>query len=53
MKSVNTDVVNAYTHLSNARIERNNILYKSGAGLIDVACDAKKYDKSVFGVGSP
>lgn len=53
MAAKNTAVINATTDLSNARIERNKILYKPKEGLYDVAQDVKKYVKSVFGATSP
>ena len=49
----NNDVVVASIQLSNARIARNEILYKPLTGLIDVAFDFKVYIKSVFGATSP
>lgn len=49
MSTSNTAVKNAYTPLSNARIERNKILYDKVDGLVKVAGDVKKYIKSVFG----
>lgn len=53
LKTDNTAVVNASVALSNARIARNEILYKPLTGLVDVALDAKMYIKSVFGASSP
>jgi len=53
MKAANTLVINTYTPLSNARIERDNVLYKDETGLVDVAAGVKKYVKSVFGATSP
>ena len=53
MKATNTAAINAYTPLSNARIDRNNILYQVETGLVNVAGDVKKYVKSVFGATSP
>ena len=53
LKDKNTAVINATTPLSNARITRNNILYKENTGLVDVALDVKTYIKSVFGATSP
>lgn len=53
MKTVNKAVVDAYTPLSNARIERNRILYSPKTGLVDIAADVKRYVKSLFGAGSP
>ena len=49
----NTAVINALTPLSNARIARNNLLYNTGTGLVDLAGEVKKYVKSVFGTTSP
>ena len=53
LKAKNTAVIDAATPLSNARIERNDILYKEGTGLVDTALNVKQYVKSVFGAGSP
>ena len=53
LKVKNNDVVVASIQLSNARIARNEILYKPLTGLIDVAFDLKVYIKSVFGATSP
>lgn len=53
LKTKNTAVTSATVQLSNARISRNDILYKPLAGLVDTAVDAKNYIKSVFGATSP
>jgi len=53
MRTKNTAVINAYTPLSNTRIARNNILYATGTGLVDIAGEVKKYVKSVYGATSP
>ena len=53
LKAKNTDVLTATIQLSNARISRNEILYKPLTGLVDIAFDAKVYIKSVFGATSP
>ena len=53
LKSKNNAVVNALVPLNNARISRNEILYKENTGLVDIACDAKTYIKSIFGATSP
>ena len=53
MRAKNTAVIAAYTPLSNARIARNNILYTTGTGLVDIACEVKKYVKSIYGATSP
>lgn len=52
-KALNNDVLTATIQLSNARISRNDILYKPLTGLVDIAFDAKVYIKSVFGATSP
>ena len=53
LKAKNTAVVNATTPLSNARISRNDILYKANTGLVDIALDTKTYIKSLYGATSP
>lgn len=53
MVASNTGAINAYTPLSNARIDRNKILYDAITGLVKVAGDVKAYVKSVFGGTSP
>lgn len=53
LTSKNTDVLTATVPLSNARISRNDILYKEIVGLVDTAADVKLYIKSVFGATSP
>jgi len=53
LKTKNMDVVTASIQLSNARISRNDILYKENTGLVDIAYDTKIYIKSVFGASSP
>ncbi len=53
LKTKNTAVVSATTPLSNARISRNDILYKANTGMLDIALDSKAYIKSAFGATSP
>lgn len=53
MKTANTAVITAYTNWSNARIVRNDWLYKKVTGLVDVAGECKNYVKSIFGATSP
>jgi hypothetical protein len=53
LKAKNTAVIAATAPLSNARIARNDVLYKPLTGLYDIAIDAKTYIKSVFGATSP
>jgi hypothetical protein len=52
LKAKNSAVVTASIPLTNARIARNDILYKELTGLVDVASDVKTYIKSVFGATS-
>uniref|UniRef100_UPI0032178E2B hypothetical protein n=1 Tax=uncultured Draconibacterium sp. TaxID=1573823 RepID=UPI0032178E2B len=49
----NNAVINAEVVLSNARIERNQILYTPTNGLCDIALFVKNYVKAVFGATSP
>jgi hypothetical protein len=53
LKTLNTDAINATTPYDNAMIERDNILYQTDTGLIDIALNVKKYVKSVFGATNP
>ena len=53
LKAKNAAVIAASTPLSNARITRNDVMYKPNTGLVDVALDTKTYIKSVFGASSP
>ena len=53
LKAKHLAVINAETPLNNARIARNDVMYKNNTGLVDVATDVKTYIKSVFGATSP
>ena len=53
LKTKNTAAVSAATPLSNARLARNEIMYKPLTGMVDIALDTKTYIKSVFGASSP
>ncbi|MEI7597435.1 MAG: hypothetical protein WCK02_16925 [Bacteroidota bacterium] len=53
LKAKNSAVIAAETPLSNARIARNDVLYKAKIGLVDVASDVKSYIKSIYGPSSP
>ena len=53
LKTKNATVIAAATPLSNARITRNDVMYKPNTGLVDIALDTKTYIKSVFGASSP
>jgi hypothetical protein len=52
LSSVNTNAGQAETDLSNIRLVRNELLYKSGVGLVDIAQSVKIYIKSLFGATS-
>ena len=45
LKAKNAAVVESYIPLTNARISRNDLLYKENTGLYDVAMDVKNYIK--------
>jgi len=48
MELKNTAVINTEKDLSNARLDRNNILYNEKTGLVATALQIKKYVKSVY-----
>ena len=52
LSSINTAAGQAETDLSNIRLVRNELLYKSGTGLVDIALSVKTYVKSLFGATS-
>jgi len=53
LKTKNSAVITATTPLSNARISRNDVLYKANTGLVDTAMGTKTYIKSLCGATSP
>jgi hypothetical protein len=53
LKTKNTAVINATVPLSNARISRNDVIYKETTGIVSVANDVKAYVKSIYGGTSP
>lgn len=53
LKAKNTAVITAETPLTNARISRNDVLYKPLTGVVDTTVDVKSYIKSVYGATSP
>ena len=53
LKAKNLAVTTAEVPLNNARIARNDVLYKTNTGLVDIALDVKTYIKSVYGATSP
>lgn len=53
LKAKNTAVTTAEIPLNNARISRNNLLYKDTVGLVDTAASIKTYVKSIYNASSP
>ncbi len=53
LRTCNSEVVTAIAALSNARINRDKILYATNSGLHDVALATKAYVLSLFGKSSP
>ena len=53
LKTKNTVVITAEIPLNNARISRNNLLYKEATGLVDTATTIKTYIKSLYNASSP
>jgi hypothetical protein len=53
LKAKNTAVINTTVPLSNARISRNDVIYKETTGIVSVANDVKAYVKSIYGGTSP
>jgi hypothetical protein len=49
LKAKNTAAINAYTAVSNARIHRDELLYREPGGMISVVQDVKQYVKSIYG----
>jgi hypothetical protein len=52
LKNHNTEVITATTALSNARINRDKVLYAASTGLHDVALATKAYVLSIYTKGS-
>ena len=53
MIAKNEQVSAPHTNLSNARLERDKVLYHKETGLYTIALEVKKYVKSVYGAASP
>jgi hypothetical protein len=53
LKTKNTAVTTAEKPLTNARIARNDVLYKANTGVVDITVDIKSYIKSIYGATSP
>jgi hypothetical protein len=53
MKDSTKNVTTSFAEVSNARIMRNEILYKTNTSLYNVAMDVKNYVKSIFSATSP
>jgi DNA repair exonuclease SbcCD ATPase subunit len=49
LKSKNEAVTASMMALNNTRALRNELMYKPGIGMVDVASDVKSYIKSIFG----
>lgn len=49
MVGINTEVIEAYTDLTNARDARDKVLYEPETGLVDLALEVKQYVKSLGG----
>lgn len=52
LKAKNLAVINTGVPLNNARILRNDIMYKANVGMVDIADDVKTYIKSLHGATS-
>jgi len=53
LKARNNAVNAAESTLNQARIVRNDILYKKNVGIVDLTVDIKNYLKSIYGAHSP
>lgn len=53
LASRNTGIISTHTALSNARIQRDDVLYNPQSGLVTIAAEVKKYIKALYGASSP
>jgi hypothetical protein len=53
LKAKNTAVISSEIPLTNARIARNELIYKPDTGMIDLTVSIKSYIKSLYGATSP
>ncbi len=53
LKNANTAVTTAGTPLRNSSITRDDAMYATDTGLVDLAALVKKYVKSLYGADSP
>lgn len=53
LHTANTSVINAYTAISNRRLQRNELFYNELSGMNSIALNVKNYVKSLFGASSP
>lgn len=53
LKEANASVVSNTTMLSNARLNRDKVMYHAETGLTATALDVKSYVKSLYGISSP
>jgi len=49
LKNQNAAVINSSTQISNARLNRNKVMYHPETGLVAKVADVKSYVKSIFG----
>lgn len=52
LNALNAAAGQAETALNNARMARNELLYKAGTGMVDITLSVKTYVKSLFGATS-
>ncbi len=53
LRGLNNAVADAWTTISNSRLERNNVLYHENDGLLAIAQESKNYTRSVYGPKAP
>jgi phage terminase small subunit len=51
--NLNSAVIQASEPVSNARIQRDQLMYDDNDGLVQIALDVKSYVKSIYGTSSP
>lgn len=52
LSALNAAAIQSETALNNMRISRDELLYKTGTGMVDIALSVKTYVKSLFGATS-
>lgn len=53
LRTANSTVISTTAPLSNARLQRNQVMYEPELGLVPLALSVKTYVKAVFGATSP